>query len=644
MSRSAERDKEAFEAGARGAPRTGSLATAYRSHALGQIDESLEGEEVSLVGWVDRRRDHGGIVFVDLRDRYGRVQVVFDPSTIGARGLETAQGLRAEDVIRVSGTVRLRPAAMVNAQLPSGRVEVRAADVELLAASDTPPFPVAHGGGEGEVAEDLRLTHRYLELRRPQLQRHLLLRHAALQAARAYLSAEGFVEIETPILTKPTPEGARDYLVPSRVHPGAFYALPQSPQLYKQILMMAGFDRYFQIARCFRDEDLRADRQPEFTQIDIELSFADQADVRRVTEGLLAHLWERVLGVAVPRPFPVLTFAEAMSRFGTDRPDLRFGLELVDVGETFRSTGFRVLANVLERPDGRGAVKALRVPGGAGTSRRELDELAEEAKKGGAAGLLWARDGDPIASSAGKNLEPERLRAAFAATGAGPGDLVLFVAGERRVAERSLGRVRSAIGQRGGLADPAALRFLWVVDFPLFEPAADGEGGGSGVTPSHHPFTAPHPDDEAKLASRTDLLDIRSLAYDVVLNGNELGSGSIRIHRPDLQRQVFQILGIGEEEARRRFGFLLEAMRYGAPPHGGVAAGFDRIVMALAGTDYIREVIAFPKTTQANALMEGAPSEVPERELRELGLVVEAPARGGTAPADPPPGPPPAGG
>ena len=605
------------------------LATAYRSHTLGEIGEALEGSEVSLAGWIDRRRDHGGILFVDLRDRYGLVQAVFDPAALDAPARETAQSLHAEDVVRIAGTVRRRPPEMVNPELASGGVEVHASAIELLGPADTPPFPVSRSGREGEAAEDLRLTHRYLELRRPKLQRHLLLRHAALQAARSFLSAAGFVEVETPILTKPTPEGARDYLVPSRVHAGAFYALPQSPQLYKQILMMAGFDRYFQVARCFRDEDLRADRQPEFTQIDLELSFADESDVRRVTEGLLAHLWQQVLGIEIQRPFPVLTFAEAMSRFGTDRPDLRFGLELSDASAALRGSGFRVLAAALERPDGRGAVKALRVPGGEGTSRRELDQLVEEAKKGGAAGLVWARCSDPPASSAGKNLEPERLQAAFEAVGAGRGDLVLFVAGERRMAERSLGRVRSALGERMRLADPAELRFLWVVDFPLFEPAGEetvmspgGLFGPAGLAPSHHPFTAPHPEDEPKLLAGGDLQDIRSRAYDVVLNGSELASGSIRIHRPDLQRRIFEILGIGEEEARRKFGFLLEAMRYGAPPHGGIAAGFDRIVMSLAATEYIREVIAFPKTTQANALMEGAPSEVSEQELRELHLSV----------------------
>ncbi|MFN2431774.1 MAG: aspartate--tRNA ligase [Gemmatimonadota bacterium] len=600
------------------------MATAYRTHALGEIGEAITGAEVRVAGWVDRHRDHGGILFVDLRDRHGLVQVVVDPSDVGPDALAAAQRLRAEDVAAVRAVVRRRPAAMVNPQLASGAVELRALDVELLSAADTPPFPVSAAAGEGEVAEELRLSHRYLELRRPGLQRNVLLRHAALQATRAYLSAAGFVEVETPILTKPTPEGARDYLVPSRVHPGAFYALPQSPQLYKQILMVAGFDRYFQIARCFRDEDLRADRQPEFTQIDLEMSFVEERDVWKLTEGLYAEIWERVLGVRIDRPFPVLTYAEAMARFGTDKPDLRFGLELVDVSRAFVGSGFRVVGRALERPDGRGAVEALRVPGGAATSRRELDELGEEARKGGAGGLLWARPGDPPASSGGKNLEPERLRAAFAALGAEAGDLVLLVADERRTAQRSLGRVRTALGERLGLADPHELRFLWVSEFPLFEPVVEG-GGPFGVAPSHHPFTAPHPEDEERLVRGEGLLDLRARAYDAVLNGVELASGSIRIHRPDLQRRVFEVLGIAEEEARRKFGFLLEAMRYGAPPHGGIAPGFDRIVMLLAGTDSIREVIAFPKTTQANALMEGAPAAVSARELRDLHLAVDAP-------------------
>jgi aspartyl-tRNA synthetase len=606
------------------------FATAYRTHTLGQIDATTVGREVTVAGWVDRRRDHGGLLFADLRDRYGLAQVVFDPARVGAEAMQVAQGLRAEDVVQVRGTVRARPAAMVNPELASGAYEVGATGARLLTAADTPPFPVSRAAGESEAAEDLRLTYRYLELRRPALRENMLTRHAALQATRAHLTARGFVEIETPVLTKPTPEGARDYLVPSRVHPGAFYALPQSPQLYKQILMMAGFDRYFQIARCFRDEDLRADRQPEFTQIDLEMSFVDQADVWRVTEDLMAHIWREVAGVEVERPFPVLPYDEALARYGTDKPDLRFGLELTDVGESLRGTGFRVVASVLERPDGRGVVKALRVPGAGATSRRELDELTEEARRGGARGLLWARPGDPPVSSAGKNLEPDRLRAALAAAGAEAGDLVLMVADEKRIAERSLGRLRTALGERLGLADPRALRFLWVSDFPLFEPVERPAGDASGVMPSHHPFTAPHPDDADKLLRGEDLLSVRSRAYDVVLNGVELGSGSIRIHRPEMQARVFELLGIGREEAQRRFGFLLEALRYGTPPHGGIAPGFDRIVMLLAGASSLREVIAFPKTTQANALMEGAPSEVDPRDLRELYIRVDAPAGGPT--------------
>ncbi|MBA2565579.1 MAG: aspartate--tRNA ligase [Gemmatimonadetes bacterium] len=599
--------------------------TSYRTHTVGEVGEGVEGREVTLAGWVDRRRDHGGILFLDLRDRYGLAQVVCDPAAMPPSAMLAAQRLRSEDVVRVTGRVRRRPPAMVNASLPSGTVEVGATTLELLAGADTPPFPVSTSGGESEAAEDLRLVHRYLDLRRPALQRNLLLRHAALQEVRRYLSGEGFAEIETPILTKPTPEGARDYLVPSRVHPGSFYALPQSPQLYKQILMVAGFDRYFQIARCFRDEDLRADRQPEFTQIDIEMSFADQPDVWRVTEGLFAHVWRQVASIEIELPFPAVTYDEAMSRFGTDKPDLRFGLELADVTGAFRGTGFRVVASALDRADGLGVVKALRVPGAGSTSRRELDELAEEAKLGGAQGLLWARAGDPAVSSAGKNLEPDRLQAALAAAAAEQGDLLLMVADERRVAERSLGRVRTALGERLGLADPTALRFLWVSDFPLFEPLEGGPGGAvSGVAPSHHPFTAPHPEDEAKLLSGEDLLSLRSRAYDVVLNGVELGSGSIRIHRPELQRRVFEVLGIGPAEAQAKFGFLLEALRYGAPPHGGIAPGFDRIVMLIAGAASLREVIAFPKTTQANALMEGAPAAAPQRELRQLHLRVDA--------------------
>ncbi|HEX6058527.1 MAG TPA: aspartate--tRNA ligase [Gemmatimonadaceae bacterium] len=585
------------------------LATSLRTHLCGDLRLAHAGAAVRLGGWVHRVRDLGALVFVDLRDRAGLVQVSFGPES-APELLAAARHLGAESVVLVEGIVHARPEKMRNAEMATGDVEVGGTALRVVSEAETPLIPVARGTGEKLASEELRLRHRYLDLRRPELQAHLVLRHRLMQETRRFLSERGYLEIETPILTKPTPEGARDYLVPSRVNPGEFYALPQSPQLYKQLLMVSGFDRYFQIARCFRDEDLRADRQPEFTQIDIEASFVGAEDILALAEGLVASLWQEG-GFDVRTPFPRMTYAEAMERYGIDRPDLRYGLELFDASGLFARSEVTFARAAIEKG---GRVRGMRVPGGATLSRKQLDEIEALAKAAGAAGLLrLKRSADGLEGPAAKSLPAD----AAAVLGLADGDLALLVAGPDRITNPALDRVRQEVARRLSLVPEGERRFLWVTEFPLFE--RDAETGALGAV--HHPFTAPDPRDVGLLDEAPER--VRALAYDVVLNGTELGGGSIRIADPAMQGRIFALLGIDEETARSRFGFLLEGLRAGAPPHGGIALGFDRIAMLLAGASSLRDVIAFPKTTTARALFEGAPTPVAPEGLAELHIQVE---------------------
>jgi len=585
-----------------------------RTHTCGALRADDAGQTVTLMGWVDTRRELGGLTFVDLRDRYGRTQLVFSPE-LDADLAAVAYRLRGEDVISVQGEVRVREAGP-NARLATGEVEVWVRAMEVLAVADTPPFVVTENDPKAAGAgEDLRLTYRYLDLRKPSLQKNLLLRHRLYQATRAYFDRHDFVEVETPVLMKSTPEGARDYLVPSRVHPGQFYALPQSPQTYKQILMVAGMDRYVQITKCFRDEDLRADRQPEFTQIDVEMTFATEEGVYGLVEGLIADIWRETRGIEVETPFPRMPYAEAMRRYGSDKPDLRFGMEIADVTDAVAGSGFGPFA-----ADGARVV-AIRVEGQAERPRKAMDTLDKTVVRQtiGASGLFYAKlpaDGSDFTSSVKEEALPrEHVQAAIDATGAQAGDLVLMLAGPERKVFAQMGDLRLHMARETGLIPEGAdgpWRFLWVTDFPLFE-YSEEDGRYYAM---HHPFTSPKPEDFPLL--ETDPGAARARAYDLVLNGSEIGGGSIRIHRPDLQRRMFGLLGITDEEAERRFGFLLEAFRYGAPPHGGIALGLDRLVMLLTGAGSLRDVIAFPKTQQATELMSNAPDTVDAGQLAEL--------------------------
>jgi aspartyl-tRNA synthetase len=587
----------------------------YRSHTCGALRREHVGQEVVLSGWVNRERDHGPLIFIDLRDRYGLTQVVFNQSRT-PEAHTAAAAARSEYVLRVRGTVVMRAPEAINRELATGEIEVQASEIEVLNPATTPPLYIAR---EGHEDEPLRLKYRYLDLRRERMQANMLLRHRVVKFMRDFLDREGFIEVETPILIKSTPEGARDYLVPSRVHAGEFYALPQSPQQLKQLLMVAGYDRYFQIARCFRDEDQRADRQPEFTQLDLEMSFVEQEDVLDVIERLFIELVETVTPhKRLIKPFPRMSHQEAVERFGTDKPDLRYHLELGDVSDIAANTGFKVFSGAIEQG---GQVKGLCVPGCGDYSRKQLDDLVELAKQAGAKGLAWLalspeHPATEPRSSFGKFVSADEMSRIIERLQGQPGDLLLLVADSPRVVAMVLDRLRREFAQRLDLIDHDMLSFAWVLDFPLFEWNAEHNAWDS----SHHPFTAPAPEDMHLLD--TDPGQVRSQAYDLVLNGYELSSGSIRIHRRDIQQKIFDLLGIDQETAQARFGHLLEAFDYGAPPHGGIAPGVDRLVMILADEPTIREVIAFPKTQQASDLMTGAPSPVDERQLKELHIAL----------------------
>jgi aspartyl-tRNA synthetase len=584
-----------------------------RTHSNGGLRRRDVGCEVTLMGWAQTRRDLGGLIFIDLRDREGITQIVCNPQE-APEATAAAGQVRSEYVIAVRGVVAERPNGTVNPRIPTGEVEVRVRELRVLNPSETPPFRIADDAGVDEV---IRLRYRYLDLRRPAMYRHLVLRHTLARAVRDYLSREGFLEVETPMLIKSTPEGARDFLVPSRLHPGKFYVLPQSPQLFKQLLMISGVERYFQIVRCFRDEDGRADRQPEFTQIDIEMSFIGVDDVIALTEGMMAAALRGALGVEVAVPFPRITYAQAMDRYGSDKPDLRFGVEIVDCGDLFRGDEVPLFARAMASG---GTVRGIAVPGAGGFSRREVQQLEETAKTAGAGGLAPVHlEENGAHGPISRYLSPPHLAALRARLQARAGDLLLLVAGAPRTASVALGRVRLDLGARLGLvADRFA--FVWVVEFPLLERGQEADR----LMAVHHPFTAPMDEDLPLLPG--DPLQVRAQAYDLVLNGVELGGGSIRIHRRDLQSQMFDLLGISPAAARDRFGFLLEAFQYGAPPHGGIALGMDRVVMVLARQDTIREVIAFPKTQSAADLMTGAPSAVDQAALDDVHIGLKVPA------------------
>jgi aspartyl-tRNA synthetase len=573
--------------------------------SCGVLRAADQGREVELNGWVNRRRDHGGLIFVDVRDHEGVTQVVFDPQH---PSFAEAEHLRNEDVLRVRGAVRRRPAGTENPRLTTGDVEVAVERLEILNRSRVPPFPI---NVDESVDENLRLEYRYLDLRRPRMQENLRVRHRVVKAIRDFFDSRGFLEIETPLLIKSTPEGARDYLVPSRLYPGSFYALPQSPQLLKQILMIAGFGRYMQIARCMRDEDQRADRQPEFTQLDVELSFCSQDDVLEVMESCMRYVWRTALGIEVPA-FPRLTHQEAIAKYGLDKPDLRFALELADVTSTFAGSDFAVFRSVVESG---GAIVALRYPGGAALSRREFDALTETAKQYGAKGMVWiALSGDGAKSPVSKFLNESSVNAACRAVAAETGDALLLFADTRELAYAVAGKMRNEVGERCKLRDPNAFAFAWVTDFPYLE---IDEATGKPI-PAHHPFTSPAPGDWELIESAPSKM--RAQHYDMVLNGYELGSGSIRNHKPDDQRRIFEMLGLTAEQVEERFGFFMRALDYGSPPHGGMALGIDRIVMIACGEENLREVMAFPKNQVARDLMMDAPAPVDEQLVRDLHL------------------------
>jgi aspartyl-tRNA synthetase len=588
-----------------------------RTHYCGRVDESSIGKAVTVAGWAHRRRDHGGVIFVDLRDREGLLQIVFDPDKAGVFAL--AERVRNEFVLKVTGLVRARPPGTANANLKSGQIEVLCQELEILNRSEPLPFQL-----DETVSEEVRLRFRYLDLRREEMRERLLLRHRITRAMRHYLDDAGFVDIETPMLSKATPEGARDYLVPSRTHAGKFFALPQSPQIYKQLLMISGFDRYYQIVRCFRDEDLRADRQPEFTQLDIETSFLDQAEIQRLMEGLIHHLFKQVLGVELPSPMPRMSYAEAMRRYGSDKPDLRVPLELVDVADLVEGCDFKVFAGPAADP--RGRVTALCVPQGGRLSRKEIDDYTAYVARYGAKGLAYVKVNELSKGREGLQspiltfLSDAAISGIMERVGAKDGDLIFFGADSGKVVSDALGALRLKVGQDLKMVG-AGWRPLWVVDFPMFE----WDGDAKRWQAMHHPFTSPANLDSAALTASPG--EAIAKAYDMVLNGSEIGGGSVRIHNQELQSAVFDLLGISAEEARTKFGFLLDALKFGAPPHGGIAFGLDRLAMLMAGADSIRDVIAFPKTQTAADLLMDAPTEVSEAQLRELHIRVRTPPK-----------------
>ena len=583
------------------------MINAKRSHNCGVIGKELAGQQVVLCGWVAKRRDHGGLIFVDLRDRSGIVQVVVDPETAG-ESFKVAEDIRGEYVVKVAGKVSMRDAATVNANISTGEIEIMAEEIEVLNAAKTPPFYIADGI---DTDENLRLKYRYLDLRRPEMQRNIILRHKVTKLMRDYLDTRNFLEIETPMLTKSTPEGARDYLVPSRVNPGKFYALPQSPQIFKQLLMVSGMERYFQIARCFRDEDLRADRQPEFTQLDMEMSFMEMDEILELMEGLIAYIFEGACGKKIQTPFQRLTWDEAMDRYGSDKPDLRFGMELINMVDAVKDSDFKVFNQVIENG---GVVKAINVKGYANIPRRECDSLVDFVGIYGAKGLAWMQiqeDGS-VKSPIAKFFSEAHMANILATAQAEAGDLIMFIADKPAVVAQALGALRIEMAKRRNLIDPDALAFAWVVDFPMFE--YDEEE--NRYVAMHHPFTSPRDEDLLLLA--TDPGKVYAKAYDMVLNGTEIGGGSIRIHRRDVQKQIFSAIGLSDEEAQEKFGFMMNAFEYGAPPHGGLAFGLDRLIMIMAQRDSIRDVIAFPKTQSAACVMTQAPNDVDDKQLREL--------------------------
>ena len=588
-----------------------SMKGLHRTHRCTEVSNQNIGETVTVMGWVQKRRNLGSLIFIDLRDRSGLLQVVFDEPQVGSEGFEKAGNLRSEFVVAVTGVVQKRSAA-VNENLKTGDIEVIANDIRILSEAETPPFPIEENC---QTKEELRLKYRYLDLRRPDLQRNIMMKSKVSMLLRNFMEKEGFLEIETPILMKSTPEGARDYLVPSRVHPGSFYALPQSPQLYKQLLMCSGYDRYFQIARCFRDEDLRADRQPEFTQADMELSFVDVDDVIDVNERLLAYVFKEAIGVDVPLPIPRMTWQEAMDRFGSDKPDTRFGMELVDVSETVAGCGFGVFTGALENG---GSVRGINAKGQGAMPRKKIDKLVSFAKDYGAKGLAYlaVNEDGTYKSSFAKFMTEEELAALIEKMGGEPGDLLLFAADKNKVVWDVLGALRLELARQLELLDKNRYNFLWVTEFPLLE-WSDEENRFMAM---HHPFTMPMEEDWDKIDS--DPGAVRAKAYDIVLNGTELGGGSVRIHQDDIQEKMLEVLGFTKEQAHEQFGFLLDAFKYGVPPHAGLAYGLDRMVMLMMQCDSIRDVIAFPKVKDASCLMSHAPSPVDEKQLEELGIEV----------------------